>query len=78
MRPVVNGLQDDYTGRIEFQVFAQLDKEAAGNDLATQHGVSAVPTMMLVAPDGKEIRRWVGTQPRETISAAFEQAAPLN
>lgn len=74
MKPVVDGLQQQYAGKVDFVVYADLDSDAAAGAFASRQGVSAVPTTMLVAPDGTELRRWVGSQPAEALSAAMDQA----
>lgn len=75
MKPVVDGLQQEYADRIAFEVYEDVDADAAGSALASAHGVSAVPTMMLVAPDGTEVERWVGARPADELRRAFDAAA---
>lgn len=75
MKPVVDGLQQEYAGRITFAVYEDVDADAEGSALADAHGVSAVPTMMLVSPDGAEVERWVGARPADELRQAFDEAA---
>jgi len=74
MKPVVDGLQSEYAGRIDFEVFADLNSDRAGSVLARGQGVTAVPTMALVAPGGAELSRWVGSQPAEELKAEFDES----
>lgn len=74
MKPVVDRLRANYEGRVDFQVFAQIDAAPDGRDLADAHGVTAVPTMMLVSPQGVEMARWVGGVPEPTLFAALDRA----
>ena len=75
MEPVVDGLQQEYAGRIDFQVFKDVNTDEAGSALAADHGVRAVPTMMLVSPEGTEIERWVGARSADELRSAFDATA---
>lgn len=74
MKPVVDGLRQRYDGRIEFTVHETLESDPQGNALASERGVRAVPTMMLVSPDGQELQRWVGSRSDDELSRAFDEA----
>jgi thioredoxin-related protein len=74
MKPVVDRLRASYKDRIDFQVYEQIDISDDGRGLADTHGVTAVPTMMLVAPDGTEVTRWVGGVPEDALIVAFDGA----
>lgn len=74
MKPVVDRLQQEYRGRIDFNVRADLNADSEGDVQAREHGASAVPTMMLVAPDGLEVERWVGGVSSEELRSAFEES----
>ena len=71
---MVDGLQQEYAGRIAFEVFKDVNTDAKGSGLADDHGVRAVPTMMLVSPEGTEIERWVGTRSADDLRRAFDDA----
>lgn len=71
MEPVVDGLRAEYDGRVDFVVFKNVNDDPDGATLARTHGVTAVPTMMLVDPDGSERQRWVGARPVDELRAAF-------
>lgn len=75
MKPVVDGLQAQYQGRVDMLVYGDVNNDQKANAFAAGKGVSAVPTMMLVSPDGKELERWVGTTSEEELVRAFEAAA---
>lgn len=74
MKPVVDGLQQEYAGRVAFEVYEDVDADDEGSGLAAAHGVRAVPTMMLVSPDGTEVERWVGARPADELRRAFDAA----
>ncbi len=74
MKPVVDGLRSTYRDKIDFMVYANLDGDRAASDFARRQRVTAVPTSMLVAPDGTELRRWVGAVSNEELGTAFERA----
>jgi len=57
---VVDRLEPEYEGRVEFKVFGEVNSDRASSELAGQHGVTAIPTMMIVAADGTEIDRHLG------------------
>jgi hypothetical protein len=72
MEPVVDGLQQEFVGRMEFRIHKNVNDDAVGSKLASKHGVSAVPTMMLVSPSGTEIERWVGATSADELRRAFD------
>lgn len=74
MKPVVDRLQGQYADQIDFLVYPAVDQDSSAGSFANQHGVQAVPTMVLVTPDGTETERWVGAQPEQTLRARFEMA----
>jgi len=80
MKPVVDRLGQQYSQRMEWLVYFDLNSDAQAGAFASEHGVSAVPTMVLVAADGTEVMRWVGAQPEEILVTSFEaeldRAAP--
>lgn len=74
MKPVVDGLRRAYEGRIDFMVYADLDSRPDASDYARKQGVDGVPTSMLVAADGTELQRWVGSVSEVGLRAAFDAA----
>ncbi len=76
MKPVVDGLERTHGDRVDFVMHANLDQDGTASDLARARGVTAVPTSMLVAPDGTELKRWVGVVSEAELRNAFEEALP--
>jgi len=73
MVPVVDGLQQTYSDRIQFVVYKDANASAEVSDFATEHGVQYVPTMMLVSAEGVERDRWVGAVAERELSSAFDE-----
>ncbi len=74
MKPVVDRLSQEYKDKLDFFVYADLNSYPTGADFATQHSVSAVPTMVFVSKDGHELTRVVGAQPESTMRQLMDQA----
>lgn len=74
MKPVVDGLEQEYSDRIAFMVYGDVNSDVTGGQFAQSKGVSAVPTMVLVSASGTELERWVGAVPAEQITSAFDEA----
>lgn len=73
MKPVVDGLQQEYGEQLDFVVMPSVDQNAQESQLAGSHGVNAVPTMVLVSAEGAELERWIGTVPASVLTAAFDR-----
>lgn len=71
---MVDGLEREYLGEVDFVVYGSLYSDPAGSEFARQHGVSAIPTMVLVREDGTEYDRWVGVQSAASLRAAIEDS----
>jgi thioredoxin 1 len=72
MAPVVERLADRFAGRA---AVVKVDVDSAG-ELASAHGVRAVPTF-LVFSDGKVVERVVGVTSESALAAVIEsQLAP--
>lgn len=74
MRPVVDRLEQRYTGQITFYVYSEADKNASHSEFATRQRVRAVPTTVLVSEKGVELTRWVGSAPEDEIVKALDAA----
>ncbi|MDZ4170166.1 MAG: thioredoxin family protein [Coriobacteriia bacterium] len=74
MKPVVDGLQQSYDDQIDFVIYGELDKDAAASTFASAQGVQGVPTTVLVAPDGKEVKRWIGPKTDDELRAEVDNA----
>lgn len=71
---MVDGLEKDYAGRVDFVVYKDAGSTEQVYDFATRQGVGAVPTMMLVGADGTELARWEGSRPKADLAGAFDAA----
>ena len=74
MKPVVDRLAQQYEGDVGFMVYDNLSADQRAAAFATEHGVRAVPTMVLVSAGGQELERWVGAVPAERLSASLDAA----
>ena len=72
MEPVVDGLQSEYSGRVNFVVYKDVEGDMTVNQFAMDQGVMVVPTMMLVSSEGAELQRWEGGVTEQVLSASFE------
>ncbi len=72
MEPVVDGLQSEYGGRVNFVVYKDVEGDMTVNQFAMDQGVMVVPTMMLVSSDGVELQRWEGGVAEQALTASFE------
>lgn len=77
MAPIVDGLEQEYEGRVDFVIFHDVDGDAESRDFANEHGVSFVPTTLIFGPDGSEVDRILGaageTALRERIDAVLAE-----
>lgn len=74
MRPVVNGLQSEYAGKIDFVVYGAVNTDAVGGRAADEHRVTTIPSMMIVAPDGTELGRIEGATDAQALRAFIDKA----
>jgi len=74
MKPVVDRLAGEYSGTVEFIVYADTSSDTGAGELANEHGITAVPTMVLVAPDGTEVDRIVGSLPEAELREKLSEA----
>lgn len=51
MKPLVEGLKNEYAGKVEFRIYND-SGDPVGDSLAQQFGVQYVPTFMFVNADG--------------------------
>ncbi|MDP2232458.1 MAG: thioredoxin domain-containing protein [Actinomycetota bacterium] len=72
MKPVVDGLKQEYEGKVEFRLI-DADNDPKAASLGLKYGISAVPTFVFLNSDGKEASRLLGEQPvklmREQLDA---------
>jgi thioredoxin 1 len=65
--PILDQLAEEYSGRIKLGK-VNVDEE---NDLAGQHSVVSIPTMVLYV-NGKVVRQKVGAQPKHELESFFK------
>ena len=70
MNPVVDGLMQEYDGRVQFEEFDFYeDRQVADKYRAPGH-----PTLVVLKPDGTVVQVLPGVVPKETVVAAIDQA----
>jgi NADP-dependent 3-hydroxy acid dehydrogenase YdfG len=69
MKPVVDRLEQQYKGKVEFKRF-DVDNSAEGNKLMTQFNAKYVPTFVFLNKDGSVSGQKVG----ETSEADMKKA----
>ena len=74
MRPIVNGLEQEYGDRIDFRRYNIVTEE--GSAWATQYSLRGHPAFLLVDEKGQERWRYVGVVPREVVEAVLRAVLP--
>jgi hypothetical protein len=72
MKPVVDRLETEYAARIDFVVYGDVNVNAEIGSFARQQGVTVVPTMMTVTPDGAEADRVIGSIAEADLRARLD------
>lgn len=67
MEPIIEEVAKEYEGKF---TIGKLDVDAEG-DLAQQYGVMSIPTMIFFK-DGKEVERFSGAVPKETLKSKLD------
>jgi thioredoxin-like negative regulator of GroEL len=57
---VVDRLEPEYNGTVDFVVYGEVNSDSAAGQFASKHGVSAIPTMVVVDANGNELDRLIG------------------
>lgn len=71
MKPVVDGLQKEYEGKVEFRLLnVETDQEAV--ELANEMGVTAVPTFVFVNSNGIPAGTQVGGMSEADLRARLD------
>jgi thioredoxin-like negative regulator of GroEL len=70
--PIVNGLEKQYAGRVDFQRVNVLDEQNAA--LMKQFGFSATPEIYLLDRQDKVLAFWDQAVPASQMASAFDQA----
>lgn len=71
MKPVVDGLQQQYQGKIEIRRI-NVETDPKGSSLSAQYNVTAVPTFVFLNKDGSEASRLLGTQPEGVMKKSLD------
>jgi len=72
MKPVVDGLKQEYEGTVEFKLY-DVEKSAEGADLASTFGAQFVPTFVFVNADGATSETIVGAVSEAKLRAALDK-----
>jgi hypothetical protein len=72
MAPIVHGLEEIYTGDINF-VYLDID-DPATNDFKKYFGYRVQPEYYLIDQNGEVIHTWFGQVPPEVFMTTFDQA----
>ena len=72
MKPVVDGLKQEYEGRVEFKLY-DVEKSAEGEKLMQQYGAQFVPTFVFLDADGTTRETIVGTVTEAKMRAALDK-----
>ena len=73
MRPIVDGLEEQYGVRVDFIRLDALDGGQGEAAFAT-YGLRGHPSIVVVAPDGQVSAVKLGIVPREELAQALEAA----
>ncbi len=71
MKPVVDRLEQEYTGTVEFKVY-DVDKSQEGAELMRSYGAQYVPTFVFLNSDGSEAGRLVGEVAENDMKAQLD------
>jgi hypothetical protein len=74
MSVVVDRLSSEYTGLIDFTIYADVASSPAVSRYAVEQGVKSEPTMVLVSATGVEIARFKGVQSEVALRTSFDKA----
>jgi len=70
MKPLVEGLEKQYTGKVEFKRLNSDGSDANVNALAEKLGVQYVPTFYFVNADGSIAKSVVGEMTQDALASA--------
>jgi len=73
MRPIVNGLEDQYDDRITFQYLNAVEE---GQGLFQEYNLRGHPSYIILNAEGDVVWRFVGEVPRETLEEGIEESLP--
>lgn len=66
----MHGLEEAYWGRVDF---VYIDRENPANEvILKKYDNRAQPEFILIAPDGAEVRRWIGAPGEDELREALD------
>jgi thioredoxin 1 len=68
LKPTIEALATEYAGKIEIKSI-DIDQN---KEMSDKYGIQAVPTLVFLDKDGKELSRIVGAVPKDTIVGRFK------
>lgn len=71
MKPVVDGLKQQYEGKVEFRLI-NAETDPNGASLSAQYNVSAVPTFVFLNQDGTEATRLLGEVSKDQLTKTLD------
>ncbi|PKQ16834.1 MAG: hypothetical protein CVT67_03455 [Actinobacteria bacterium HGW-Actinobacteria-7] len=71
MKPLVEGLQKQYEGKVEFRLY-NVETDQAGVELADKMAVQYVPTFVFVNTDGVVSKQTVGALDETQFKGALD------
>ncbi len=71
MKPIVDGLEDDYGDRMAFR---RLNADKEGRDAFTAYALRGHPSFVIIDTAGKVLWKGVGEQPRVRLEEGVRQA----
>jgi thioredoxin-like negative regulator of GroEL len=71
MKPVVDGLEKRYAGKVEFRRY-NVETDPSGIEVANGMGVTAVPTFVFVNSSGVSAGQMVGTVTEAQLVTALD------
>lgn len=72
MKPVVDGLEKEYKGKVEFRRY-NVDNDTKGQELMQQFGARYVPTFVFVNSDGSISKQLVGENDKALMAAELDK-----
>lgn len=68
LKPIFEELESEYAGRVDFET-VDVDEDP---EKATEYGIEAMPTLVFLDKDGKEVNRIVGLVDKSELQGAIE------
>jgi hypothetical protein len=74
MRPIVDGLEQDYDDRVDFRRYNIASED--GEAWASRYSLRGHPAFLLLDSQGQESWRYLGVIPREAIETELKTVLP--